>query len=310
MLPKKHLITSTSNIEETIEGIRTRSQQFTHIDAKPAANWKYEFRRLSLGSVRLGTSTATHVSYKQGFFDDILIAGTLSGTERMRRGRHVRAVSSLASFVPLATCAGDVIDANVWTVRLSTNKFIDYIQAHDLETDPVAWIDEHWLTPNRGSSLFGQFMAHSLALINELDSDLNQKMIRSVEDLFYVNSVILLKAGESRTIPSANMRLFRRVIDYIENDIKQDLTLLAISRAVGASIRSVQYAVRHEAGVTLTALILERRLLRARRLLETSERGTTVQHVCEMVGFDNPSYFSKVYRTRFGESPRQTLANN
>ena len=308
MIPENYTITSTSNIEETIEGIRARSKQFTHIDAKPTADWKYEFRRVTIGSARIGTSFGTHVSYKQGVLDDILIAGTLSGTESMRRGSIDRSLSSLASFVPLSDYEGDVNNATTWTVRLNPDTFNTYLQAYELDVDPLLWIDGNWLTPNRVSNLFGQFVAYSLNLLDELDSELSHRTVRSIEDLFYVNSTILMKAGRDQSKPSGDAIIFKRIVDYIEANIDQGLTLAVLSNATGASIRSVQYAVRREANMTVTGLITERRLQRARRLLEKSDRGVTVRSVSALVGFDNPSYFTKVYKTRFGETPGQALS--
>ncbi len=54
-------------------------------------------------------------------------------------------------------------------------------------------------------------------------------------------------------------------------------------------------------GKPATLLIRSMRLEKAKELLETTHKN--VSEVCFEVGFNNPGYFSKVFKKEFGVSP-------
>lgn len=56
-------------------------------------------------------------------------------------------------------------------------------------------------------------------------------------------------------------------------------------------------------GSTFKELLLHKRLDKAARLLR--ETRLTIQEVCAEVGYDNTSYFHRVFRRRYGKSPKE-----
>jgi AraC-like DNA-binding protein len=61
--------------------------------------------------------------------------------------------------------------------------------------------------------------------------------------------------------------------------------------------------LRKITGLTGNKYLKEFRLQEARKLLE-QKKYNTIQQVCYAVGFSDPQYFSKQYKSRFGKAPR------
>ena len=60
-------------------------------------------------------------------------------------------------------------------------------------------------------------------------------------------------------------------------------------------------AARTVRGTGVKRVVSERRLLEAKRLLLFTVR--TVEDIAYEIGFDDPAYFSRVFRERIGEAP-------
>lgn len=96
--------------------------------------------------------------------------------------------------------------------------------------------------------------------------------------------------------------LTRRVLEIIEHEHTGPLSLADIARRLGRSSAYLTTRVRKETGKPVTQLILEQRLQSARRwLAETDE---LIDVIAERCGFTDPGYFTRVFRGRFGVSPR------
>lgn len=76
-----------------------------------------------------------------------------------------------------------------------------------------------------------------------------------------------------------------------------------ICEATGLSPRAVQKAFLRHAALTPTAFIAERRLARAADLLGVGD-GRSITDVALEVGFNDPAFFSRCFRRRFGIAPR------
>ena len=81
-----------------------------------------------------------------------------------------------------------------------------------------------------------------------------------------------------------------------------DLTLAEVASAVGVSERQVQRRLRSSLGMTFRELLLETRMKRARRLLE-SEKGHSVEAVARRVGYRGPSGLRQAFARYWGMVP-------
>lgn len=101
----------------------------------------------------------------------------------------------------------------------------------------------------------------------------------------------------------------RDFIDQVKTLIMKSLADTKLNPAVLAdalsiSERSLYRKVKEATGYTPLAFVRELRLQEARRLL-TSSAYDSVSEVASTVGFEDPSYFSKNYKSRFGKLPSE-----
>jgi AraC-like DNA-binding protein len=83
-----------------------------------------------------------------------------------------------------------------------------------------------------------------------------------------------------------------------------ELGTATICEATGLSPRAVQKAFLRHCGLTPTAYINERRLTRAAELLSESDR-RNITDIAFDVGFQDPAFFSRCFRRRFGAAPSE-----
>jgi AraC-like DNA-binding protein len=95
-------------------------------------------------------------------------------------------------------------------------------------------------------------------------------------------------------------------IDYMTAHIGEPLVLPQVARQIGRSPFSVSHAFRRCLQTTFKGVLTEMRLARAEELLATNPH-LTVAAVSEQVGFDDPFYFSRVYRKHRGVPPSELL---
>lgn len=97
----------------------------------------------------------------------------------------------------------------------------------------------------------------------------------------------------------------RSPVEYaIHNLADPELGTAQISDATGLTPRAVQKAFARCVGLTPTGFITERRLQDAAELLGRGD-DRSITDVAYEVGFNDSAFFSRCFRRRFGEAPRQ-----
>lgn len=97
-----------------------------------------------------------------------------------------------------------------------------------------------------------------------------------------------------------------RLNDIIEKNIGNgDFTVDDMAREMGISSSGLFAKIKQVADVTPNKMLQVMRLKRARELL--SEGEYRVNEVCYMVGFNNPSYFTKCFQKQFGKLPKDFM---
>ena len=96
------------------------------------------------------------------------------------------------------------------------------------------------------------------------------------------------------------------IIEMMEANLTEPLTLLEIADNAGLSRRQIERLFKHHMGRSPARYYLEIRLDRARHLLLQS--ALPVVEVAVACGFISASHFSKCYRELYGRSPQQERA--
>ena len=83
----------------------------------------------------------------------------------------------------------------------------------------------------------------------------------------------------------------------------REASLSNVARAYGVSLAYVSECVRAQTGRTYKELLQKHRIELAARLLRRSNMN--IQQIISMVGYENTSYFYRLFHERYGLSPRE-----
>ncbi|WP_082929056.1 helix-turn-helix domain-containing protein [Rhizobium aegyptiacum] len=101
------------------------------------------------------------------------------------------------------------------------------------------------------------------------------------------------------TSPTVTLGLaLRRQVDL---HYKKDWPVSAYAELLAATPHLLDKAAREVFGRSVKELLLERRMLEAKRLLMFTVR--SVEDIGREIGFEDPAYFSRFFRKRAGEAP-------
>ena len=105
-------------------------------------------------------------------------------------------------------------------------------------------------------------------------------------------------------------RQFERICRSIETHLTDpDLSVQSVARSEGVSVRYIQQLFARS-GQTVTGYVKARRLERARAdLINPLHAQLSISEIAFRWGFNQSAHFSRAYRERFDEAPRQTRNN-
>jgi len=98
-------------------------------------------------------------------------------------------------------------------------------------------------------------------------------------------------------------RLVRDVINYIQLHLEEELSLNILAEHFGKNASVLSNAFSKETGQSLTRYIQQSRIAEAVKLFNTTE--LTVSEVALSVGYQDFSYFSKLFSKHVGCSPKE-----
>lgn len=93
------------------------------------------------------------------------------------------------------------------------------------------------------------------------------------------------------------------VVDYIENNISEKLSLTQLSTHFNISDFHFNRMFKTVSGMTLKQYILGRKLTKALELLKKTD--STIIEIGMELGFEYPEVFSRAFKNQFGMSPKQ-----
>ena len=101
-------------------------------------------------------------------------------------------------------------------------------------------------------------------------------------------------------------KFINAAIGYIDENLHRQITVEELCRELYISKNLLYKKFRDFFGCTVNEYVTSKRLERARLLLDSAEESS--RRVAEMCGFDNYSYFSKLFKRKTGVSPREYRA--
>ncbi len=112
----------------------------------------------------------------------------------------------------------------------------------------------------------------------------------------------LLEHTENLSLPSAEEETTIQALRYIEEHYREG-SLTELSALLHYDFSALSRLIRAKTGMTYTELVQKKRLSQAAWLLTNT--GKRVDEIANLVGYENVSYFHRLFYARFNTSPRQ-----
>jgi two-component system response regulator YesN len=105
------------------------------------------------------------------------------------------------------------------------------------------------------------------------------------------------------TRETRNLPVIRQAVSYIKEHFREELTLDDVAQAVHFSPFYVSRLFKEELGMNFIEYLTRIRIDEAKRMLLETNR--TVSEIAVSVGYQDPSYFTKVFKKTEGRTPTQ-----
>lgn len=190
------------------------------------------------------------------------------------------------------------------------------------------------------NSLLGQILFHNPGNINLLKArlvellsvlsraaaqggvDINALLNKNLE---YINKVLTIDTQEDICVwishalddfiesvyssqDAKKMSQLKPVIEYMQTHYDQPLTLADIAKVAHLSISRLAHLFREQMGITLIDYLTNVRINHAKRMLLMTENNCT--RICYDVGYNNQSYFTRVFKQITSMTPREFRTQN
>lgn len=162
---------------------------------------------------------------------------------------------------------------------------------------------------NRKLNLQGEAAGDAMKLLDEIEREMGRRQsgFRALIQLKMVELFIGLSRefhGQDRHKDvgrSQGELLVRRVCGYMERHYNRKITLALLSELFHIGERQLNRQFNKHAGSSVIEYLHRIRLERAKRLLADTDE--TIAVVAEMVGYDDPTFFSKLFTREVSCSP-------
>ena len=129
-----------------------------------------------------------------------------------------------------------------------------------------------------------------------------KKLIALRKNLMLKYSDSLYKSLQTETTYDLEAQFLNNVILCLEKNIKHsNFKVFFLARELGLSESRLYRKIKALTNTSPSVFIRSVRLQKARKLLQNNE--FSIAEVSYMVGFTDPSYFSRVFKDEFGSSP-------
>ncbi|RXK11840.1 hypothetical protein CP965_11705 [Halarcobacter mediterraneus] len=112
---------------------------------------------------------------------------------------------------------------------------------------------------------------------------------------------------EKEFLPSIERHYLNKLMVYIDENLFKDLTLKELAKVASTNETKLQKIFKIEYNTTVFKYIINKRLEKAKKLLETNEY--SINEVSELVGYKHQSNFTFAFFKKFNISPKEVLKN-
>ena len=114
---------------------------------------------------------------------------------------------------------------------------------------------------------------------------------------------VLRTANRTENELSKNNKTVEKAVEYINNNYSKNISLETVAEQCYVDKYHLSHMFTKALGVSVGKFIKDLKIAKAKRLLETTSY--TVSVIAEKTGFDDSSYFSRMFKSAVGCSPLQ-----
>lgn len=100
-----------------------------------------------------------------------------------------------------------------------------------------------------------------------------------------------------------NNPAIQKVCDYVDAHLQEDISLEQMAEYINVSSFYLSKLFKEEKGITFINFISDKRLEKARQLLEDTE--LSIKEITAEVGYNDQNYFSRIFKNKYGVSPKE-----
>ena len=132
---------------------------------------------------------------------------------------------------------------------------------------------------------------------------------RSKQALLLLASTVLDEIGQqSQTEQTDASFAIQKVKWIIQKEYSKDLSLEYLAASVGLTPSYLSFVFKQETGENLVKFMTDYRMSMARKLL--GDRSLKIIQVAKICGYENQSYFNRLFKNTYGMTPRQYREKN
>lgn len=140
-----------------------------------------------------------------------------------------------------------------------------------------------------------------------IHSDDNQTFISEYLKIKLKELIILTYNLEHKSLINEDThyynKLLNSIIDYITDNLHQDLTVEQLCHVFGISRTTIQKIFKENLQMSPKDYIIISKLSYSKVLLK--QKKYTIEEVADLVGFTTANYFSRMFKNRYGISPKK-----
>lgn len=185
-------------------------------------------------------------------------------------------------------------------------------------TETLQFLNERY--PKVGNNQMWELDFQNYFFYNNIDLAANiNKLMRECMSTSVTKDVLvdltlqelLVRIIQTQTIkaldnPNSNVsknKPINYVVEYIKNNLKDDLSLKKLSSIASMSATSFYRFFKRELGMSPLEFIVNEKMKCAKKLLKNPS--IQINEVCYLSGFENANYFSRLFKKHEGVTPKQ-----
>jgi AraC-like DNA-binding protein len=258
---------------------------------------------------RFEPGQSNFIHYHQGFYE---FCSVLSGTGMYHHGNQSHSLVPGIAFVADPNVRHEIrqhgdqpLDMVYWMVRIQRRAGTQ--AASGAAAEDLAVID-HFLQHRQRCWQAKPWLARWLHLLMLPSHDEPDPLgaWRADQLLWHLTMETLRQCSgwtntqQTSTKLQASDDLMRRALAIIEQQCGQDLTVTALAKNLQCSERHLRRIFKQRLQRTPVQVLIERRLHQAAQHIL---RGTSIGDAAQQVGIQDPSQFTRLFRSRFGCTP-------